>query len=182
MSHHQGRIDWDSVARDNITFAYIKATEGGDYTDPRFGTNWNEAGGAGLERGAYHFFTACTDGAAQAAHFLAVAPPDPTALAPAIDLETSGNCVNYPDPAVVAAQLDKFLEIVEAAWGRKPVIYILDNWEEVFPTRDRLAHPLWLRSYLPLRGDWAYWQLPPFTSVDGIEGRVDLNVRAAPTG
>ncbi|TIP02222.1 MAG: lysozyme, partial [Mesorhizobium sp.] len=30
VSHHQGRIDWPRVAADDVVFAIIKATEGGD--------------------------------------------------------------------------------------------------------------------------------------------------------
>ena len=36
VSAHQDGIDWRRVADDDITFAYIKATEGGDFTDDRF--------------------------------------------------------------------------------------------------------------------------------------------------
>lgn len=30
VSNHQGPIDWDAVTEDDVRFAYIKATEGGD--------------------------------------------------------------------------------------------------------------------------------------------------------
>lgn len=33
VSQHQGNIDWEAVADDGISFVYIKATEGGDWTD-----------------------------------------------------------------------------------------------------------------------------------------------------
>ena len=33
VSHHQGSIDWQRVAADDVSFAIIKATEGGDYVD-----------------------------------------------------------------------------------------------------------------------------------------------------
>ena len=56
VSAHQGTIDWVRAARDGITFAYVKTTEGRDFTDERFDENWREAG---LDRGAYHFFTLC---------------------------------------------------------------------------------------------------------------------------
>ncbi|MBW2706938.1 MAG: lysozyme, partial [Deltaproteobacteria bacterium] len=36
VSHHQGKIDWQKLRRAGIDFAYIKATEGGDFRDPRF--------------------------------------------------------------------------------------------------------------------------------------------------
>jgi GH25 family lysozyme M1 (1,4-beta-N-acetylmuramidase) len=59
VSGHQDVIDWKRVADDGITFAYIKATEGGDFVDDRFRENWRNAGTAALDRGAYHFFTLC---------------------------------------------------------------------------------------------------------------------------
>src|SRR5262245_6179906 len=39
VSAHQGRIDWDALSRSNVRFAYIKATEGTNYVDPRFAAN-----------------------------------------------------------------------------------------------------------------------------------------------
>lgn len=87
VSAHQDVIDWRQVASDGITFAYIKATEGGDFTDDRFEENWRGAREAGLDRGAYHYFTLCTPGADQALHFLDVAAPESEALPPAVDLE-----------------------------------------------------------------------------------------------
>lgn len=117
VSAHQGEINWHRVASDGIEFAYIKASEGGDFTDSRFAENWTAAGEAGLDRGAYHFFTLCRPGDEQARHFIAVAPPDPPALAPAVDLELAGNCTRRPPASDVQAELRAFLEIVEAAWG-----------------------------------------------------------------
>ncbi|HEY7771115.1 GH25 family lysozyme, partial [Longimicrobium sp.] len=36
VSRWQGAVDWNAVAGDDVEFAFIKATEGGDFTDPRF--------------------------------------------------------------------------------------------------------------------------------------------------
>jgi Glycosyl hydrolases family 25 len=62
VSNHQGEIDWSALAGSNVAFAYIKATEGGDFRDRRFQLNWDGAKRAGLARGAYHFFTQCRSG------------------------------------------------------------------------------------------------------------------------
>ena len=62
VSRHQGLIDWPTVARQGVDFAYIKASEGGDQRDWRFEENWRGAGEAGIARGAYHYFTLCTPG------------------------------------------------------------------------------------------------------------------------
>lgn len=179
VSHLQGEIDWEAVAGDNITFAYIKATEGEDFSDPQFMVNWRLTGSAGLDRGAYHFFTACTSGATQAQNFLRVAPPEAGVLPPAVSLELTGNCVNPPPASTVANELDVFLRLIEEAWDQPPLVNLMDDWELQFPTSERLAHPMWRRS-VPFRPseEWQIWQLPPYVTVDGIDGRVDLNVMA----
>ena len=178
VSAHQEESDWSSVAGDDIDFAYIKATEGGDSTDHYFTDSWDAAGEVGLDRGAYHFFTLCTPGDAQAEHFLTVAPPEPEALAPAVDLEIAGNCSDRPSQAEVDTELDVLLEEVEEAWDRQMVLYIGDDWDRVYPTRDRLDRPLWHRRIL-LRPDvdgWTIWQIHGMANVDGIDGPADLNI------
>ena len=41
VSRYQGKIDWAAVRGAGTQFAFIKATEGGDYVDPRFLENWH---------------------------------------------------------------------------------------------------------------------------------------------
>jgi len=137
VSAHQDVIDWRRVAKDGITFAYIKATEGGDFTDDRFDENWRGAREAGLDRGAYHYFTLCTPGADQARRFLDVAPPDGEALPPAVDLELAGNCRARPSPAEVTEQLVDFIRLVEEAWGRELVLYVGDDFRALVPRSPR---------------------------------------------
>ena len=178
VSAHQGVIDWGRVANDGITFAYIKATEGGDFTDVRFDENWRGAQAVGLDRGAYHYFTLCTPGAEQAHQFLDVAPPESDALAPAVDLELAGNCSGRPSPAEVNDQLDDFIRLVEAAWGQEVVLYVGDDFEGVYSIRHELDRPLWHRRFLlrPNLDRWSIWQLHGYARVDGIEGGVDFDV------
>lgn len=54
VSHHQGEIDWFALPGQDVDFAYIKATEGGDHRDRLFARNWEEARQAEIARGAYH--------------------------------------------------------------------------------------------------------------------------------
>jgi lysozyme len=181
VSNHQGQIDWDRVAGDAIEFAYVKASEGGDFVDQRFRENWRGAAAAGLDRGAYHFFTLCRPGAEQARNFLRTVPSDPDALPPAVDLELAGNCSERPDPASVRHELDTFLDHVESATGQRAVLYVGDDFEGRYPVRDELDRPLWHRR-LMLRPDvdsWWIWQVQGHASVDGIQGDVDLNVMRA---
>ena len=177
VSAHQGAIEWDRVAGDGINFAYIKATEGGDFIDDRFAVNWSGAEDAGIELGAYHFFTLCTEGKEQAEQFLRVAPPDPGALPPAVDLELAGNCSARPPTKDIHRQLDVFIDLVERQWKRPLVLYLGSDFEGRYRVSERLDRPLWLRRFL-LRPseEWHIWQLHGYALVDGIEGGVDLNV------
>ena len=152
----------------------------GDFVDERFTTNWQEAGAAGLDRGAYHFFTLCRPGSEQAANFLSVAvpdPADPAVLAPAVDLELKGNCTRRPTRQQVSTQLRVFLDRVEQAWGRKVLIYTSDDFDGVYPGRD-LGRPLWEATYY--RRPAGHLPDPPGglgrAAVDGVSGRVDLDI------
>jgi lysozyme len=180
VSNHQGEVDWDLVATDGIEFAYIKATEGQGWVDASFETNWPEADRVDLDRGAYHFFTLCAPGEAQARNFLSVAPPTPGALAPAIDLEFPGNCSQRPAVEDVEAEVNAFIGLVEAAWQRPIVLYVQDEWETVYPTKSRLDRHRWQLRWLRRPAEeWYVWQIHGFAHVDGIEGGVDLNIMRA---
>ena len=180
VSNHQGDIDWRAVAADDVEFAYIKATEGGDFVDRRFEENWKEAGAAGVGRGAYHFFTLCRSGADQARNFLrtATATLAEAELPPALDLELGGNCRARPPVDQVNAEIDAFVELVEREARRKVVLYVLDNWEDVYsPPQAKADRPKWVRrvAFRP-SGNWAIWQYTGVARVDGVRGPVDLNV------
>lgn len=180
VSHHQGPIDWGRVADAGIEFAYVKATEGRDLRDPRFEANWAAAGAAGIPRGAYHFFTFCSDGRAQAEHFLRVAPPAPGALIPVADVEFVGNCKGWSDLGAVRAQLTAFLERVQRAWGVPAILYVTPDAHQRVLAGGFRAYPVWLRSVeavpaLDAFGGWLLWQFSETGSVPGIRGPVDLN-------
>jgi lysozyme len=183
VSAWQGRIDWSVLARDDIGFAYIKATEGTNFVDREFARNWADAAKAGIPHGAYHYFSLCDSGAAQAANFLRVVPTDRTALAPELDLELAGNCRHRPAPSAVDAQLTVFLDRVQAQTGKTMVIYLGHDWAHRYPFPPNLHNPLWEQSALhpPSGIDWAIWQVDGYAHLDGITGNVDLDVmRVAP--
>ncbi|WP_410055006.1 GH25 family lysozyme [Microvirga sp. Mcv34] len=177
VSHHQKEIDWHKVANDDVSFAFIKASEGGDHRDRRFAANWKEAQAAGLKVGTYHFFTFCRPGGDQAKNFLDALGADKGSLPAALDLEFGGNCNVAPDPSDIRAEIHRFLEPVERHTGKPVVLYVTPEfWEayhHILPRR-----PLWVRSlfWKPSQKEWSIWQYHNAGSVDGISGRVDLNV------
>ena len=56
VSHYQSKINWDTVATQKIDFAFVKATEGEEFSDNLFCSNWSDIKRVGIRRGAYHFF------------------------------------------------------------------------------------------------------------------------------
>jgi lysozyme len=184
VSNHQGVIDWRRVAADDVSFAIIKATEGGDWVDKSFARNIAAAKEAGLAVGAYHFFTFCRPGVEQAQNFIATVTGDAALLPPVVDVEFHGNCPERPTPERFSAELAAFLDPVETHFGKPAVIYLIGEAEDRYGATlpDRLR---WVRSLSlhPRHEDWVYWQYHNMGRVDGIDGDVDLNVlQGGPSG
>lgn len=186
VSYFQEAVNWNAVAGDNIRFAYIKATEGGDRVDERFADNFTGARQAGVLRGAYHFWYHCRSGAEQAAWYIQNVPRDPNALPPVLDIEwtpTSPTCTKRPPAATLHADMQAFLDAVEAYYGKRPVIYTTIDFYQ-----DRLAdgafsnYPLWVRSTAAEPHErygsrpWHFWQYTSTGRVAGVNGKADRNV------
>ncbi|MCR1781101.1 hypothetical protein KVF89_01020 [Nocardioides carbamazepini] len=190
-SHHQGPIDWERVAGAGIRFAYLKATEGTGFTDPRFAAHRAAAVRAGVAVAGYHYFQLCSDGAAQAEHFLAVLDDGPDqggardVPPPAVDLELAGSCAAPPPPRTLLAEVREFLTIVDERLGTTTLVYLYPEFEDRFGFADDLAdHPQWVRRLgdRPPDRDWAVWQYADRGSVPGIAGGVDRNRGTIPVG
>lgn len=181
VSHHQGAIDWHTVAANDVSFAFIKATEGGDHSDKRFKENWEAAREAGIPRGAYHFFTLCRPAVDQAAHFIRSVPKEADSLPPVVDLEFGGNCDAVPKPEALYKHLETFLSTVEAHYGKKPILYVTQEFYDMYlsKTSQFADYPVWARSILRepayVKGEWQIWQYHNRGQVAGITGPVDLN-------
>lgn len=182
VAHYQGNIDWIDLAGHDISFAFIKATEGGDWVDAKFHDNWLGAKRAGVPRGAYHFFTLCRDAGEQARHFLATVGDMEGALMPALDAEHMGPCVENAAMSDVAEGVLVFLDTVHGATGMRPVIYTTEVFYEAHLKGKVPGERFWLRSMLrpPNYGpeNWLFWQYTNNGRRRGIGGAVDLNIFA----
>lgn len=178
VSWHQGAIDWRALAEDDVAFAYIKATEGGDHVDPLFEANWRQAGEAGLYRGAYHFFTLCRPGALQASNFMAVVPRAAVALPPALDLEHMGPCREGPTMTDVIAEARAFMDRVETHYGVRPIIYTTREFHDAHLS-ELEGERFWIRSLGAQpsfrQTDWVIWQHHNRGHRRGVQGPIDLN-------
>ena len=187
VSRYQGAIDWPTVRGAGISFAYIKATEGGDLVDPSFPENWQGAASAGLPRGAYHFYYFCRPAEEQARWFIQHVPRDAAALPPVLDLEwnhLSPTCTLRPDGATVRAEAARFLDILTAHYGQRPVIYTTPDFFRETGIGTLPNTEFWLRSvanhpsvvYPGQR--WTFWQYTGTGIVPGVRGGVDINTFA----
>ena len=178
VSSYQGQVAWPAAAQSGVAFAYIKATEGATYVNPYFQTQWGGAKAAGLQYGAYHFFSFCSAGADQAKNFLATVPSDPSALPPAVDLELQGNCLKRPKTPALSSQLKTFVTTVEKATGRKMIFYV--GWDFALWYRKLTLlrqRPLWLDDGpMPDGHTVVIWQSPDPAQVSGISDAVDLDI------
>jgi lysozyme len=178
VSHWQGAIDWRAVRGGGIDFAFIKATEGGTYTDPKFATNWAAAADAGITRGAYHYFRPNVDAVKQAEHFLRVTRLGPGDLPAVLDVETSDGLAG---DALLRA-IRGWLETVERATGKRPIVYTYPDFWNRYVSASPGPYALWIASYgrdqplMPIGwSDWTFWQSSATGRVPGIQGDVDLD-------
>ena len=124
VSRYQGTIDWPVLAKQDLDFAYIKATEGSSHIDERFLDNWQAAEKTNLSIGAYHFFSFESEGEKQAQHFIDTVGSLSGKLAPVVDVEFYGDTKkNPPAKEEVVKQLKKMLAALEEDYQVKPVIY-----------------------------------------------------------
>lgn len=185
ISRWQGTIDWNRVRRSGVSFAFLKATEGADHSDPRFASYWRQAGQARIPRGAYHYYYFCRSGAEQARWFIRNVPKEAGSLPPVLDIEWthSRSCRRRPSGAEIRREAKIFLDTLQAHYGQRPVIYTtvdfyrdsgIGRMREEFWLRSVADHP---RNIYPGQR-WTFWQYSGTGTVPGIRGDVDLNTFA----
>lgn len=179
-SHHQGKIDWTKISAQHYQFVYLKATEGGDYVDPKFQDNWLEARERGLHVGAYHFYNLCRDAEIQSQNFIHTVPKKDNALAPVIDLEYDARCINQSTKEQLLKQIKIMHDRLYQHYGKAPIFYTTQNFYAVILAGQFKQTPLWIRDYQgqPQLKDrqWTFWQYSKQGKINGIQGDVDLNV------
>lgn len=185
VSHHQGIINWEAVKATEkqkypIRFAFMKATEGGDYKDRRFAENFRQAREVGLIRGAYHFYNPNSEPIRQADFYISQVKLEKGDLAPVLDIERKPR-----DKAKLQADLVKFLNRLEQHYGVKPIIYTSYKYRARYLDAPEFAkYPLWIAHYyvdsLSYEGPWQFWQHTDYGTVPGIDESVDLNVFNGP--
>lgn len=185
VSHYQGEIDWQILSSQNIDFAFIKATEGSSFTDECFEYNFSEAQKCSIDVGAYHFFSFDSKGVAQAEHFIKTVVPFEGMLPPVVDFEFHGmHLANPPEKEKINGELCTLLELLEAHYGLKPIIYAAEDSYEHYLSGGFEKYHIWIRNVkttpkLPDGRRWTFWQYTNRERLDGYSGEekfVDMNV------
>jgi len=185
VSKYQTSVDWHTARASGVSFAFIKATEGGDRVDTKFREHWHGARRAGVPRAAYHFYYFCRPASEQARWFIANVPREKNSLPPVLDMEwnpSSPSCKLRPPAATVRAEMKAFLEIVEKHYGKKPIIYTSIDFFDDNDLSTFTGYPYWLRSVADHPTDrygahpFTFWQYTGTGVVPGIKGNTDINV------
>lgn len=184
VSKHQGTIDWKRVSQMKkngiqLSYVFIKATEGITRQDSKFETNWKQSAQNGLIRGAYHFYYPSRDAAKQADNFIKMVKLTKGDLPPVIDIEQS----NGKSARKICDDAKVFLDKLETHYKVKPIIYTNINFYNTYLIGYFDDYPLWIagyfdhdRFYNEFKTSWIFWQHSESGNVDGIRGKVDFNV------
>lgn len=175
-------IDWSKVRTDGQSFAFVKATEGGDWVNPHYVEDIQAANAAGLKTGAYHYARPAGDAKTQAASFAAqiALAPDQT-LPPALDIEVAEG----KSAAQLEQWIEEFTSELKRLTGRTPMIYTYKYfWMGQMNNSQKFSDmPLWLAAYQDQApeavGGWnelSFWQRSGSGKVAGISTDVDMNL------
>lgn len=178
VSHYQNVIDWDTVAAQDIAFAFVKATEGLNYADSFFCKNWGEMKRVGIIRGAYHFYRPTLSAKTQAENFLSNTDIEFGDLPPVLDVEVMDGVSKIE----LIKGIRDWLYFVELRHQVKPILYTNAKFYNRYLSGYFDEYPLWIARYhrreprLVNDKPWDFWQYGNKGKLPGITGEVDFNV------
>lgn len=185
ISHWDGAINWQQLhPPEGIYFVYIKATEGADYVDPSFESNWAGVRNTLLHRGAYHFFMARQSEAQQmlhAQHFIkTVKNLEDGDMAPMVDVEDDPDI----NPELFQARLLVFVREIESYFKTTPLIYTTkDLYKKYLSLHNSFQqYEMWIADYSYARPELCdkknprIWQFTDRGTIKGIPSRVDMDL------
>ena len=176
VSHYQGRIDWEALMKGSeISYVYLKATEGAALADDTYERNLREARKVGLSVGSYHFYRPNVAWDEQFRNLISVVKKEEQDLTLLIDIETAGKVSSEK----FIADLKSFLAKVEEHYGRKPLLYTYQNFYNKHLAGRFQAYDFMIAKYQPeppvLSDGKTYllWQYTDKGRLPGIAGGVD---------
>lgn len=196
VSKYNKEIDWNRVKASGIEFAIIRAgyrgsTSGVLVEDPYFKANLAGAKAAGMKIGVYFFTQAITEEEAreEAGAVATLVSAEDLSLPVFLDVESSGNANGgRADPldrdsrtVIVKAFLDEARRL-----GYNAGVYANKTWMTNRLNMEAFeGYTKWLAQYRAegptYEGPYSIWQYTSGGAVDGITGRVDMNLITDPS-
>lgn len=181
VSEYQGNISWSYVdtleQKYPLDYVIIRATVGKDRKDRKFKRNWLGAKENKMIRGAYHYYRPNENSREQAALFIATVQLQKGDLPPVLDIEKLPRKQSLDSLKV---GLKRWLQIVEAHYKVKPIIYTGESYYDDFLQDEFSDYLFWIANYNfyreKINPDWLFWQFTEKATVPGIKGNVDLNI------
>ena len=197
VSAHQKEIDWSRVAATGMRFAMVRAgyrgyTQGTIQKDAYFDANMSGALANGMEVGVYFFSQALTPAEAEEEAYQLLEWMEPYHVTyPVVfdweEQDKEDSRTQGCDGNTVTACALAFCKVIEDA-GYTPMTY--GSPRKVYNGGLALEYlqdyPFWLAHYTidtaptSFRYHYSMWQYSSSGAVDGIEGRVDLNICLVP--
>ena len=191
VSYHQGEIDWKKVKAAGYDFAFIRigyrgyAEAGTVNADIRFDEYIQQAQNAGLDVGVYFFSQAVNEEEAREEakfvldHLSGYNLQLPVVFDPESILDDDAR-TDHVSGEQFTKNTEAFCSAIEAA-GYDAMIYSNMLWEAYELDLEKLsAYPVWYADY-ELKPQTPYhfevWQYTNQGSVDGINGRTDINIQ-----
>ena len=189
VSDHQGSIDWNAVASDDIEFAFIRIgyrgyTDGDLFDDETYAANIDGAEAAGIDTGVYYFSQATTpEEAVEEAEFVLARLAGRYLPLPVVydhePIAGEDGRANDLSSDEVSACAKAFCERIEEG-GYSTMIY--GNAADIARySGDAIGNrPVWFAEYdvdVPTgQFDFSVWQYANDGTVAGISTNVDMNI------
>lgn len=194
MSSHQGSVNWKQVYADGVRFAFVKTSEGKDWTDP----TWTKARYQDMTKnkiivGCYHFARPQPGRSPETeADFFFSRVKAVTGLPKAIGVGMLPLCLDIETSKLndvqTAEWADKFSKRILKLTGRGVITYTSPGvWSNITGGRGAPSRggDLWVAHYGPKAGhptvpkgfvSWKFHQYTDKGKVSGVSGAVDVNV------
>jgi GH25 family lysozyme M1 (1,4-beta-N-acetylmuramidase) len=170
VSSYQGTQDWKALARNGITFAFAKASEGEHTKDSRFAAHIGGIIAAGLVPGAYHFAWPNQNAAKEAANYIAAVKSHARrGFVHVLDLERRSDGANYAgrSAAQIRAYAAAWIAAVQKAFPGQRV--------GVYTSGDDIA-----AKHLPANAGFLWY--PAYPSGAMSYAQAEKHARPAPSG
>lgn len=186
VSKWNGRIDWKKVKKAGIDFCIIR-TGYSKTVDYKFKYNIEEAIDNGLQIGVYHFSYATTNAKAkeEAEFCLELIKPYKKYITMGVWFDYEYDSVNYsrrysiyPTKKLATSLAKTFCSTVEKN-GYSTGIYTNLDFSSNYFTKEVLnKYPTWIAVWgkMNYHGKYVMWQYTDSGRVDGIHGKVDMNI------